>query len=443
MTWSELLEYANNKFMKSTPFHRRILPWVFAITFLAAAPVVVFYTAGYRWNPKKEKIERNGTLILDSTPTHASIFLNDNDTNETTPVTLQNVTPGVYRIRIEKDGYRSWEKQLEVVPERVTFANDILLWINAAPESLSFEPIARVEAAPNASALAMLESHASSSRLIIWQPDTDSKRIYDIPRAIPDDATISWSNDSRSVYVESSDSGWLIDTRSSSPALRVMSGIYRWNGNTLEGISGSSMVSIRSQDGSVTRSILPFGVVDKLGDMQIRSVTGTEDLVLFRNTDQTRGLILPSGHWTIHNAEGSKLILRDGDHWLSVDPSKSSPHISTVTGDKLRPFISNSSINYLTHSNGEIWTWIPSGEPELISRESTPVTQAVWLLNGKNIVVASDHEIYVLNIDTRDGRIRTPIATFDTIRDFAIIGNVLYVAGIKDGKDTVWKIAMQ
>jgi hypothetical protein len=429
--------------MKTPPFHRRILPWVFVIIFLAAAPVVVFYTAGYRWNPKKEKIERNGTLIIDSTPTRAKIFLNGNNTSETTPVTLQNLTPGVYHIRIEKEGYRPWEKQLEIFPERVTFANDILLWINAAPEALSFEPVTRIEAAPNASALVMLEPHASSSRLIIWQPDTDSKRIYDIPRAIPNDVVISWSNDSRSVYMESTDGGWLIDTRSSSPALRVMPGVYRWNGNSLEGTSGSSMVSIRSQDGSVTRSVLPFGVVDRIGDIQIRSVTGTEDLVLFRNADQTRGLILPSGHWTIYNAEEQELILRDGDRWLSVDPSKFSPHISTVTGDRLRPFTKNSSITYLTRSNGEIWTWIPSDEPELISRESASVKQAAWLLNGKNIVVASERELYVLNIDSRDGRIRTPIATFDTIKDIAIIGNILYVSGAKYERDTIWKIALQ
>ncbi len=429
--------------MKTPPFHRRILPWVFAITFIAAAPVVVFYTAGYRWNPKKEKIERNGTLIIDSTPSKANIFLNENNTNERTPVTLQNVTPGVYRIRLEKEGYRSWEKRLEIFPERVTFANDILLWINAVPEALAFEPITRVESAQNGSALALLEPHSSSSRLIVWQPDTDSKRAYEIPGVIQNDAVISWSDDSRSIYVESSDGGWLIDTRSSSQPLRVKHGFYRWNGNVLEGISESSMVSIRAQDGSVTRSILPFGVQDKLGDIQIRSVTGTEDLVLFRSANQDRGLILPSGNWKIYNAENSELILRDGNRWLSVDPSKSSPHISTVTGDKLRPFAKNSTVTYLTKSNGEIWTWIPSDEPDLISRESAVVQQVAWLLNGKNVAVASEQKIYILNIDARDGRIRTPIATFDAIKDMATIGNILYVAGTKDGRDTIWKIPLQ
>lgn len=435
--------YAKRNSMKSPPFHRRILPWVFAITFLAAAPVVVFYTAGYRWNPKKEKIERNGTLIIDSTPTRAGIFLNDANTNERTPVTLQNVTPGVYRIRLEKEGYRPWEKRLEIFPERVTFANDVILWKNAAPEPLTFDRVAGIEAAPNGSALALLETHASSSRLIVWQPDTDSKKVYDIPRAIPDSAVISWSNDSRSVYVESSDGGWLTDTRSSSPALRVMTGVYRWNGNVLEGISGSSLVSIHAQDGSVTRTMLPFGVADQLGDIQIRSVTGTDDLVLFRNADQARGFILPAGKWTVFNAERNELILRDGSRWLSVDPTKPYPNIYTVTGDRLLPYSKNESIVYLTHTDGEIWSWSPDSEPELLSRESKPITQTGWFLDGKNIVVSSEHEIYVLNIDTRDGRIRTSIASFDTIRDFAIIENTLYAAGIKDGKDTVWKIALQ
>ena len=78
--------------MYRPPFHRRILPWIFTIIFFVAAPALVFYTAGYRWNPKKEKIERNGTLIIDSTPADARVYLNGRDTGETTPISFTSTT---------------------------------------------------------------------------------------------------------------------------------------------------------------------------------------------------------------------------------------------------------------------------------------------------------------------------------------------------------------
>ena len=119
--------------MYAPPFHRRILPWIFAIVFIASAPVLVFYTAGYRYNPLKEKIERNGTMIFDSKPSGATILLNGTATGKTTPVTVQDVVPGRYVIRYEKDGYWPWEKQLDVLPELVTFANDVRLWKKTVP----------------------------------------------------------------------------------------------------------------------------------------------------------------------------------------------------------------------------------------------------------------------------------------------------------------------
>ena len=115
------------------PLHRRILPWIFIGIFLVVAPALVFYTAGYRWNPKKGKVELNGTIIFDSTPAGASIKIDGRPTDFVTPVTVQDMPPGIHQFSVEKSGYRSWQKSLEVRSEHVTFANTITLWKDTQP----------------------------------------------------------------------------------------------------------------------------------------------------------------------------------------------------------------------------------------------------------------------------------------------------------------------
>jgi len=104
--------------MQRLPFHRRVLPWLFVLIFLFIAPAVVFYTAGYRWNSKKGVIEKNGTLIIDSMPRGAKIFLNGQMLSDVTPVTLQNTAPGIYNIKLSLDGYHDWSKELSVIYSR-------------------------------------------------------------------------------------------------------------------------------------------------------------------------------------------------------------------------------------------------------------------------------------------------------------------------------------
>jgi len=49
----------------------------FIVIFLITAPIVVLYTAGYRWNEKKVRLEKVGLIFLRSRPSGAQIFLDD------------------------------------------------------------------------------------------------------------------------------------------------------------------------------------------------------------------------------------------------------------------------------------------------------------------------------------------------------------------------------
>lgn len=117
---------------------RRIIYLIFLLVFFISAPLLLFYTSGYRFNAKERTIEATGILILAFTPKDATILLNGapptvtRQINETTHIS--DLRPGSYRIDVAKDGYTSWTKQLDILPGQTTFARHIILWKKSTPE---------------------------------------------------------------------------------------------------------------------------------------------------------------------------------------------------------------------------------------------------------------------------------------------------------------------
>jgi len=434
--------------MYAPPFHRRILPWIFAIVFIASAPVLVFYTAGYRYNPLKEKIERNGTMIFDSKPSGAAILLNGTATGKTTPVTVQDVVPGRYVIRYEKDGYWPWEKQLDVLPELVTFANDVRLWKKSSATYRNVPDARSFETSPNDRLVAVLESRgASSSQISVWTTDLALQRSFSFPRFVGNDVILTWSDDARALLAEtrsaSGTASWLLNVRTGLGPIALPDGTYRWNGTSLEGTSDSSLVTISADDGSIRREPLASGIADRFDDLVLRTATGTDNLVLFRGVDPLHGFILPPGRWRIHGLRENELILRDGLDWLAVDLDSNPPNMTRAMGDALRPYVEKRKTSYLLVNGGEIWRWDAGNNAELLLRESQTVADAHWHSAGRDVVFASGKDVAMLNLDTRDGRIRTVLASFDEITDVAFIKKDLLIAGTKNGQSGLWQLTIE
>lgn len=433
--------------MYSPPFHRRILPWIFAVIFFMAAPALVFYTAGYRWNTKKNKVERNGTLIIDSQPAGAKILLNGVDTQETTPITLQNAAPGQYLIRLEKDGYHPWEKYLDVQPEYVTFANDVWLWKTAESSHLEHASSTLIEASPNETFLAIVQAHTQGTSIRIWDPQNQSEAAFFLDHPFQAGARLEWSEDSRSLLFEDTyatgTSAWLINVRSTADPIALPPGIYEWNGNQLEGSADGSEITIRAADGTVTHTPLPPGTRDQYTDILIRHTTGTDNLILYQKNKPERGLILPIGNWHVVTTNDTYLILRDGQEWLSVDPDLANPTIYRVRGDRLRPFTEKRKTSYLLINGGEVWLWDPATEPELLLRQSQSLAEVQWHTKGRNIALATDRSVSMLNLDPRDRRVHTALAEFDQITDIALIEKTIYIAGTKQEISGLWSLEIE
>lgn len=113
---------------------RRIIFYTLLIAFLIAAPVLIARTAGYRWSNTQQRLLKTGALSLSANPENATIGILGQDYSGQTPALIGNLLPGNYEIRVGKDGYRDWSKILQVETGRATFALNIPLFKNTAPQ---------------------------------------------------------------------------------------------------------------------------------------------------------------------------------------------------------------------------------------------------------------------------------------------------------------------
>jgi len=128
---------------------RKIIAFVFIAIFVIGAPILIIYTAGYRYNYKKGSLEKSGALVIKTDPSRAEVFLNNKNINEKTPIRLNNVIPDDYNILLKKDGFYDWTKKLTVKSKETTFAEDVVLFKKSEAQKIIEQPVNWISFAPN------------------------------------------------------------------------------------------------------------------------------------------------------------------------------------------------------------------------------------------------------------------------------------------------------
>lgn len=102
-----------------------------------ATAIVVMFGKGYRFSINSENIGIQGTglLVAKSLPDGAQVYV-DGKLKTATDNTI-NLPPGEYEVKIQKEGYLSWEKRIKVEGEIVSTADALLVPIAPKLESIT------------------------------------------------------------------------------------------------------------------------------------------------------------------------------------------------------------------------------------------------------------------------------------------------------------------
>ena len=167
--------------------------------------LVVLYGKGYRFGLSNGAPALSGTglLVTTSNPDGAQVFVNGHLTTATDNTI--NLAPGNYDVKIYKEGYFPWEKQLVVKKEVVTKADALLLPTAPKLESITNTGISNPVIDPSLTKLAFNVASQSAVKNGIYVLDMSSRPILTFQASsnqIADDtsfpfskATLSWSPD--------------------------------------------------------------------------------------------------------------------------------------------------------------------------------------------------------------------------------------------------------
>lgn len=114
----------------------RVAIFFASLAFIISSTTIIFLWAkGYTVNRETRRIEKVGMISVKSTPEGARIYL-DGALASATNTTIGSLKSGNHKLRVEKEGYNGWEKDVPVKEELVTFVDIVLV-----PKSVEIKPL--------------------------------------------------------------------------------------------------------------------------------------------------------------------------------------------------------------------------------------------------------------------------------------------------------------
>ena len=185
---------------------RRLIFVFFLLIFIIAVPMIILYALGYNFDSDKKILISTGGLYLKSIPPKAEIYINDKLQGKTNGF-VRHLSPQIYNVKIIKEGYHSWEKNLNVKPGLVELADNILLLpLNPKISLTNQTTIQSFSLLPNQRELLYFASN--SFHLLDLTRGTERAPIISLPRTFSPDNFI-WSNDNENFIVYSGNQYYL------------------------------------------------------------------------------------------------------------------------------------------------------------------------------------------------------------------------------------------
>ena len=183
---------------------RTTLFFLLGAIFVLAAPMIILYSQGYRLDWDEKRFSQVGAFYFSVVPTRAEVFVNDQSIGKTTFVLGTTLTksfvPNTYQIRIQKQGYHPWEKQLEIFSKQVTEGKHITL----VPLNPTFvvlqDNVLDFWLAPNKTEVLLQKSNSQNTwTLVLWDIQRNTVYpLYESPHLQDEIQDVQWAPNSNS-----------------------------------------------------------------------------------------------------------------------------------------------------------------------------------------------------------------------------------------------------
>lgn len=107
---------------------RAILFYLSVFSFLIGLPFILSFALGYKFNINTFKFTKTGLISIKTQPQGAIVYFNNKLLNDKTPLTINELLPGKYSIRLEIEGHYPYFREIEVDEGKVTRLEKVILF---------------------------------------------------------------------------------------------------------------------------------------------------------------------------------------------------------------------------------------------------------------------------------------------------------------------------
>lgn len=354
---------------------RRIIYLTFIVLFIVITPLIILYTSGYRYNFKKNKIQKTGILILKSKPKEATIFLNDKIRKEKTPAKISNLLPDDYLVKIEKENFHPWQKKLTIKSKLTTFAENIILFKKSLPTEIKIDQIISLSLSPDKKKIAYIVDQKFGKEVrILTLEDRKERLIY------------RTSNKNKINFLE-------------------------WDSQSKKILMSLELKNIKNYLVLDTENFENIEIYNNLKDFyfQFKNLEEKKQPLLAAFTDYTL-IDGPNEFITLINKENQSLLILDSRNGEII--FKTEAHGAAWFDDQQK---------LLYFNDFELWIYdLTLDKRELITRYSQKILDAKWYLNDNYILLLLENILKAIELDPRDERNITDLVTMDKIYEFEL-----------------------
>jgi len=442
--------------------HRRIIYLSFMAIFFMVLPLIILYANGYKYNFKKDNLQKSGIIFLETKPKDVEVFLNNNKIDDKIPVLIKNLTPNEYNLKVIKEGYGDWIKKVNVNEGQTTFLQYVRLFKNnETADNLYQGKINNFKYNVDENILVLHEIIQGKHRLTWFDADNQEKKeIIVTTENIKDFELVE---NGKLIFVTTDEHAWLINPAAQvSFDLNKIIGITQpinlkvnnYNGDYIyfvdkDGLYNYNLINNKKE------LLLPYAPIDYLienntlyylnqnslnniflNEFNLANKTTKENILSLELADDYQILNVKNNFFTIKNKATNKLTVFD----------KQTNKITKFDGAEYVNW--NNQYEELIYNNtNELWVFKPLAERDkqlLLNRTSESLGEAQWYPLTTHVIYHTNNVIKIIeNLATN--RNITDIFQADEILQLVINkkGDKIYFIGQVDGVDGLFELEIE
>ena len=431
---------------------RRIIFWTFVTSFLIAAPLLVLYTAGYRYSFSTNQVSRTGVLSITTNPRSVDIYLDGIYAQAKTPEVLKRIMPDQYSLELRKDGYHSWFGDVEIESGRTVQLQNITIFIDASPELLFNKDAQIIAINPSNGSIAYIVREGGWQETWLYSPQDNSHKLISQTLDVDDEMSLSWSaqgsyllifdqtNQLINIY---DNQGEIVDIDAYSAIAATW---HQSTDHTLSITTESEIIMLNVSNGSTE-------IVEQLDETYV--VLDASILKLIQGDDYTEVAqyigdeketlaLLPKATYTIERRDGTFLILTDSHGELYLIKIHEDEPI--LFKDNVTAYDWDDELDRLVYTDGfELSIYeARTHATELVTRQSTMISSVSWYPDA-DIILVQDNELHAFEAYAQAEQRHTTTliedANFETMW-IAEDGETLYFYGLQGEVYGVYKLQL-